>query len=982
MLHGLDLLRQQYLKYATPGAQSPEGTVQVLAAKLEDTSLTIDDHNAAIVSLKSLVRDHASVVTDHALPHLLRWIQRGANDEDAMRSAVECVLGLCQLPQDADSTHRVNALRSMEQVIGQPGALLMLLGLLDPRRGFYTRFAALQLLSTLVEHRGHDVQEHVLVAPGGCGAVLQCLDAAPNSSTEIIRNEALLLLPHLVSGSPDIQKLIAFEGAFERLLDIIAQEGRIEGGIIAQDALESLDALLLYNVSNQNYFRETLSIPLLAPLLFYPPPLAHNAPEAAQQEYAAHRNAFLLQEWDEQKLVNALVLFRVVRRLVDGQGDGHRANQLALRHSGFTECTAQLALASLAPPLLKAHALSLLSLLVRDSRLNQDLVSQLVITPVALIPGDSVDGVPAPAQLTWQPPQSAVLALITLALRGLGGISQRELALAVRLSALDTIENLVGQNVDIRMLVLEALVAAPSADLPGQNRLLLDVLTRLPDGLNASVSFDPYQHVIATMILAALLRGSETAKEFVHRITVGADGQCTIAPQESTEDEPTLLIQQVIGSVAMAFRSLAEAVRRERAGETDTGNSATDWTRVITAYLSLLAEWLWHSPLSVGDLLAESANAHVLVQPAAQSLGVDPVVQSLAVFVLGTAYEFDMLDEAEGVLSRSALHSILHSRIGPDQFGVRLLRIKSDARFSDVEPDFLDNLLRAAATASPEAGADSQERVMWFSWPFVEFWKENYVRVQKSILIDPSATSASKSGIPAELLDARQQVTSLQGELAAAEKDARRANMEIDELRSQINALLAEKEVSSTDQPEIAALRENIAALEQERSQFSERLAAAENGRKALESHINSLETERNTLSGRIVQLEHEHDHHMRHSSTEVESLRAKNASLESTVSKLKSENASLHQHASAHAELESLRSQLAQAQSRAADLERQLGSVDNSEVETLRTENEDLLVLLDDISTKRKEDKAKMRAHGWEVSDDDDDDDNDDIDE
>ena len=140
----------------------------------------------------------------------------------------------------------------MEHVIGQPGALLMLLGLLDARRGFYTRFASLQLLTTLVEHRGHDVQEHVLVAPGGCGAVLQCLDAAPNTSTEIIRNEALLLLPHLVSGSPDIQKLIAFEGAFERLLDIIAQEGRIEGGIVAQDALESIDALLLYNVSNQN----------------------------------------------------------------------------------------------------------------------------------------------------------------------------------------------------------------------------------------------------------------------------------------------------------------------------------------------------------------------------------------------------------------------------------------------------------------------------------------------------------------------------------------------------------------------------------------------------------------------------------------------------------------------------------------------------------------------------------------------------------
>ena len=106
MLHGLDLLRQQYLKMATPGAQSPEATIKVLAAKLEDAALTIDDHNATIVSLKALVRDHAPVVSEHALPHLLRWIQRGANDEDAMRSVVECVLCLCQLPQDADADVR------------------------------------------------------------------------------------------------------------------------------------------------------------------------------------------------------------------------------------------------------------------------------------------------------------------------------------------------------------------------------------------------------------------------------------------------------------------------------------------------------------------------------------------------------------------------------------------------------------------------------------------------------------------------------------------------------------------------------------------------------------------------------------------------------------------------------------------------------------------------------------------------------------
>ena len=924
--------------------------------------------------------------------------------------------------------HRLHALRTMEQVISQPGALLMLLGLLDPRRGFYTRFASLQLMATLVEHRGHEVQEHVLVAPGGCGAVLQCLDAAPKSSMEIIRNEALLLMPQLVSGSSDIQKLIAFEGAFERLLDIIAQEGRIEGGIVAQDALESLDALLLYNVSNQNYFRETLSIPMLAPLLFYPPPLPPNAPEAAIHEYKAQQNAFLLQEWDEQKLMNALVLFRVVRRLVDGQGEGHRANQLALRNSGMTECTAQLALASLAPPLLKAHALSLLSLLVRGSRQNQDLLSQIVVSPVAIMQGQATEGVPAPAQLSWQPPQMAILALITLALRGLSGVPQRELSLSVRLAALATLEDLVDQNVDVRMLILEALVAIPPKDAPTHNHLLLDTIAYIPDGVGSNAQFDPFQYVIASAILCALVRGSDTTKEYLHNVIIGPDGHCTTAsPQEGDGDEPTLLVQQVIGNIAMGMRSLGDSIRKERAGELVKGNSATDWTRVIVAYLVLLAEWLWQSPLSVGDLLAESANVHVLVQPAAQSLGVDPLVQSLAVFVLGTAYEFNTLEEDEGVLNRAALHSILNSRIGPDQFGVRLVRLKSDTRFTHVEPDALDIVLRRAATAPQESEKETEDPLsLWFSWAFVEFWKENYVRVQKSILVDPSASSASQLAVPAELHDARQQVATLQGELVAAERDARKAELENGELRERIAALMSEKEALSeptqfdaltsrcaTLEEERTKLVSRVSELERERTELAGRVTALMEERTELASRVTIFESEQSELTARIAAFERGHSENNA-SQIEIETLRAKVASLESgaaelealrtKIASLESGTAELEalrtkiasleigaaeveglrarvaSQESDAAEIESLRAELATEKSRSAELQNRLvADTSKQELATVRMENEDLLVLLDDLSMKRKDDKARMRASGWEVSDDDDDDDDND---
>lgn len=59
------------------------------------------------------------------------------------------------------------------------------------------------------------------------------------------------MLQLLLSQSPDIQKILAFEGAFEKLFNIIGQEGGMEGGVTVRDALACVDALLRYNPSNQ-----------------------------------------------------------------------------------------------------------------------------------------------------------------------------------------------------------------------------------------------------------------------------------------------------------------------------------------------------------------------------------------------------------------------------------------------------------------------------------------------------------------------------------------------------------------------------------------------------------------------------------------------------------------------------------------------------------------------------------------------------------
>ena len=63
--------------------------------------------------------------------------------------------------------------------------------------------------------------------------------------------EAISMVQLLISQNSDIQKVLAFEGAFEKLFNIVTQEGGIEGGITAEGALSCVDTLLRFNSSNQ-----------------------------------------------------------------------------------------------------------------------------------------------------------------------------------------------------------------------------------------------------------------------------------------------------------------------------------------------------------------------------------------------------------------------------------------------------------------------------------------------------------------------------------------------------------------------------------------------------------------------------------------------------------------------------------------------------------------------------------------------------------
>ncbi|KAA1114496.1 hypothetical protein PGT21_011207 [Puccinia graminis f. sp. tritici] len=717
--------------------QSPTDTLVKLLDRLQNSSQH-EDRRSSLLGIKGMARDWKSEVGQVALPAILDLLAEPGlvDDLDMAKAVLETLNILCEIEEtepgrpsktDCGVTH-------VDTFLMKPEPTHAVLSLLSTT-SFYIRFFSLQLLGTLLTTpppRPLTLQAHFLTAPGGLGTILSILD----ETREILRNEVLLILLNITEKNADIQKIIAFEGGFDRLFHIIDVEGGIgAGGIVVQDCLLCVGQLLRYNVSNQNYFRETSCIPHLAPMLLFPP---------AQDPHPVALDSFATQPWSEQKLNNALLVLALARTMVSGAGAGKIANQRAILVGGLTRCLAEMGLASAAPPVLKAEALHILAHVIRGSEINQEFISKLVLNPLAASsppPGqDPSYSDREKPEFYRLPPQSAILALFSLALEGLPGAQNPSSAedelhtLSVRAAALSVIDSFLDGNLDAQLGIV-ATMNTPIPQLPEQNSgpshspgsLLFEALQSLPPtdagGMAAYTSF------FASLIFAHLLRGFEPAKKLAREIRIGSDPAGPHGPTND-EDDQTSLVQVLIGNLMMAQRMQSQS---NNAG--DGIQRSLAWARIMVGYLMVLATWFWESPATTSEFLSEGTNLQVLIEPISQSSGVDPLVQGLCAFVLGIVYESD--HDPASTIPRSTLQPILHSRVGPDQFVNRILRLREDPRFKNVGPDVLELCSQGPAPSDPSN--PDEEPGLWFDWPFVEFLKNNYVSIQQSILIDPGA---------------------------------------------------------------------------------------------------------------------------------------------------------------------------------------------------------------------------------------------------
>ncbi len=257
------------------------------------TSATLlDDRRDAVRAIKSLAKKYRAEVGSQCLPVLVNVIRTDQNDSEIIGYAVDALWSVCEVEASKNEVSTEMGARFSEEFLQDPNNLTVILGLLE-EFDFSVRRPTACLLTTLLRNKPAEVQEAILVCPGAISHVMDLLA----DSREVIRNDALLLLLHLTRSNRQIQKIVAFENAFDRLLAIIQDEGFSDGGIIVEDCLVILENLLQGNNSNQSFFREASLLNMLVPWLDFKQVPAGSA-------------------WSAQKVNNVFHMLRLVRILV------------------------------------------------------------------------------------------------------------------------------------------------------------------------------------------------------------------------------------------------------------------------------------------------------------------------------------------------------------------------------------------------------------------------------------------------------------------------------------------------------------------------------------------------------------------------------------------------------------------------------------------------------------------------------------------
>ncbi|MCJ1284597.1 hypothetical protein MMC26_003931 [Xylographa opegraphella] len=906
------------LEAQAPTKQNATDTINTLSGRLQSATL-VEDRRAAILGLRSFAKVYPASVASGGLRSLINSLNHDGDDVDTTKVVLETLLMLFNPDESSPEASDDIALWLADEFTQRQENITILLDLLD-RHEFFSRLYALQLISAISSARPERTQECVYTAPLGVSRLVAILD----DKREAVRAEGLLLLTAITASSSDLQKLVAFENAFDRIFAIIDAEGSlIHGSVVVQDCLSLLANLLRLNASNQSFFRETGG-PLRVAALLDQVRREEDAPGGVADWAASQRDKNL---WG---------LLCVVRLFLSTGSAGTQVNQIAFWQNDVTPLILEIAFQPTMDQSVRAEALATCADLIRgNSSLQERFAQSDVVSPSddpsklspPKINGDAQDF--HKARVTVRARTNVIQGLLDLAL-AVSGLSSFDL----RLAACECIKAYLYGHGPIRLHFLaRARDGHISDEYEADN-----VITILLEG-NDGRAGDPYRHWVAAVILFHLLHEDFDAKQLAMEITVG----------DASKGE------EVITCIQSLTENLVIGAQR---GRDD---------RVSIAYLMALCGWLYEDPDAVNDFLGAGSNVqsliHMVLQPHPQKV----LVAGLCAFLLGIIYEFSTKDSP---VPRATLHEILTTRLGREHYNDKMTKLRESPLVRDYEV--------SAQTSPYEISGGLPE--VYFDKTFVDFLKDNYSRVLRAMDRDPGievsvVANGIQRGISRELVDslrsqleaqsktlhtAEAAVLTVERKLSQEQADHRKlqegAMIELHRIKS-INESLQrhhEEDVRQMDLTNQRILREAretheklVLSLRVEAHKFKrESEDAAVKVRTRHEAETNDLNTAIHKLEMMIEKLNKDH----------AQDLRTAYEEYSTNVTAIE-------------ARLQRAEERAAEAEERAAKAQKavEAGNVSKS---ATQAELDDLLMVLGDLEEKRAKDKKRLRTLGEPVSD------------
>ncbi|KAN0015282.1 hypothetical protein ACTFIU_008007 [Dictyostelium citrinum] len=651
-------------------------SVEPLMDKIQDASSTIEVKREAVTQLSSINRScHQAVGARMSV--LTNLLEQNKDDIELVREIIQILtLIMTTLPKDDN----IIEIHNTELFISVKNNFVVICDLLK-MNDYYVRYYIARFLVILIKNRFDAVQEAILSCPMSMPNIMSLL----LDKREVIRNEALLIILELTKSNQEIQKIVAFESAFEILLDIIKREGLSEGGVIVNDCILVLNNLLKGNVSNQNFFRETGCIQGLSPLL-----------------EVQNTDMWIL---SDNKFNIIMSTLDIILTLVERNNVSTPPNQHVISHSGIMNLIIRLGLGKMSSQVIRSKSLYTLGEIIH---LNPENISEF-------------SGVTMKSEVSKQS-QTALLRLTTVMLYSKDIIEKA--------AAFHVFKSYLYNNEEAQMALASTIISdsslnsssasgdssnnsKPNSPIDQQQKLQIE-FENLSIGQHLYKALFSWETPIpgkpfdiscfwfASVVLLYMLKDSTHTKEQLLKMPLEV-------PKSSAEtQQPETLFTKLMACLM--------ATKKQDIDPT-----------IKIGLLKLLAVWLADSPKSIK--LFFDGNQHlaflveIILSPlptggSGSNSNLHSHIQGLCTLILGICAQY--MDDETAEKNKSNISSIINHRITVNTFKEKLDSLRKSDSFTNAEQ----------GEESFDPSSTAAKTIILYDFDFTMFFKDVYDKIR------------------------------------------------------------------------------------------------------------------------------------------------------------------------------------------------------------------------------------------------------------